>query len=393
MADPWLAIVGVGEDGLAGLSAASRAALEAAEVVFGGPRHLDLVQAGDRGRPWPVPFDAGPVLSLRGRRVAVLASGDPFWHGAGGTLAAYLSPGEWTSHPAPSTFSLAASRLGWRLEETVCLGLHAAPFARARPHLAAGARLILTLRDGAAVAALAAWLADSGFKGSALTIFERLGGPAERQRRITVGAPAPGDIDAPVAVALEVRGGDGLPRSPGLPEHLFAHDGQITKSAIRALSLAALAPRPGEMLWDLGAGSGSVAVEWCLAGGRAQAVEARADRAANVAQNARAFGIDHRLTVTAADWPAALPGLPPAAAVFVGGGLTAAALATLWDRLEAGTRLVANAVTLETEALLIAAQAANGGALWRYDVAKSGPLGPGRGWEAARPVVQWAVTR
>jgi precorrin-6Y C5,15-methyltransferase (decarboxylating) len=393
MADPWLAIVGVGEDGLAGLSAASRAALGAAEVVFGGQRHLDLVQAGDRGRPWPVPFDAGPVLSLRGRRVAVLASGDPFWHGAGGTLAAHLSPGEWTSHPAPSTFSLAASRLGWRLEETVCLGLHATPFARARPHLAAGARLILTLRDGAAVAALADWLGDAGFAGSAVTVFERLGGPAERQRRLTVGAPVPGDIEAPVAVALEVGGSDGLPRSPGLPEQLFAHDGQISKSAIRALTLAALAPRPGELLWDLGAGSGAVAVEWCLAGGRAQAVEARADRAARVAQNAQAFGIDHRLTVTAADWPAALPGLPPAAAVFVGGGLTGSTLPALWDRLTERTRLVANAVTLETEALLIAAQASYGGTLWRYDIAKSGALGPGRGWETARPVIQWTVAR
>ncbi|MEO6299172.1 MAG: cobalt-precorrin-7 (C(5))-methyltransferase, partial [Paracoccaceae bacterium] len=148
MVEPWLSIIGLGEDGLAGLGTASRAALDGAEIVFGGPRHLELVSAGARGKAWPVPFGVEGVLAARGRRVAVLASGDPFLHGAGGVLAAQLLPGEWQAYPAPSTFSLVAARLGWRLEEVTCLGLHAAPMARLRPHLARGQRLICLLRDG-----------------------------------------------------------------------------------------------------------------------------------------------------------------------------------------------------------------------------------------------------
>ena len=163
MADPWLTIIGLGADGHAGLSDASREALAAAEIIFGGRRHLDLVGAGARGREWPVPFRIDPVLAEKGRKTVVLASGDPFWFGAGGSLSAHLSPGEWISHPAPSTFALAASRLGWRLEEVLCLGLHAAPFERLVPVLARGVRAICLVRDGAAVAALADWLVSQGF--------------------------------------------------------------------------------------------------------------------------------------------------------------------------------------------------------------------------------------
>ncbi len=393
MADPWLAFIGLTEDGLTGLSRASRAALDAAEVVFGGPRHLDLAGAGDRGRAWPVPFDIAPVLAERGRRVVVLASGDPFWHGAGGSLAPLLAPGEWRSLPAVSTFALAASALGWRLEEATCLGLHAAPLDRLRPHLAPGGRLILLLRDAGAVPALAAWLAAQGAPSARLHILERLGGPQARLRSLGCDDPIPADIATPVAAAVELPGGVGLPRVPGLDEQLFAHDGQITKARVRALTLSALAPRPGAMLWDLGAGSGSVSVEWGLAGGRASAVEARADRAADIRENARRFGLDHRIDLRIADWPQALPGLPPPDAVFVGGGLDAASLEALWAALPPGCRLVANAVTLETETLLAVAQASHGGELWRIDLSRAMPLGPARGWTAARPVTQWTVTR
>ncbi len=393
MADPWLTLIGLTEAGRAALAPESRAAIDAAEVIFGGPRHLALAGAGERGRPWPVPFDAAPVLAARGRRVVVLASGDPFWHGAGGSLAGRLAPEEWVSHPAPSTFSLAASALGWRLEEVTCLGLHAAPLDRLRPHLAPGGRLILLLRDAAAVAALAGWLRDAGAGAARLHILERLGGPHARRRSLAADGPLPGDIAAPVAAAVDLPPGIGLPRSPGLPADLFAHDGQITKSPIRALTLAALAPRPGEVLWDLGAGSGSISVEWCLAGGRAVAVEARADRAANIAENARRFGLDQRIEVHRADWPHLLPVLPQPDAVFVGGGLDATALDLLWTALRPGTRLVVNSVTLETEALLVTAQVSCGGDLSRFDIARATPLGPARGWTASRPVTQWAVTR
>lgn len=387
MADPWLAIIGLGEDGPAGLSASSRAALAGAEVIFGGPRHLALAGAGARGVEWPVPFDIAPVLAARGRRAVVLASGDPFWHGAGSLLAARLAPGEWVGHPAPSCFQLAANRLGWRLEEAFCLGLHAAPFARLRPVLGRGVRVLATLRDGAAVPALAEWLAANGHARAALTTLERLGGPGER---IRPGAPA--DAAAPVMAAIEGRD-PGLSRASGLPDEFFAHDGQITKRPVRALTLSALAPRRGERLWDLGAGSGSVSVEWCLAGGRAVAVERRAARAASIRANAGAFGLAHRLAVVEGEIADALAGLPPPDAVFLGGGADAALIATLWQGLPPGARVVANAVTLEGEAMLAAAHAAHGGSLMRIELAQAGRLGGFRDWQPSRPVVQWSAGR
>ena len=392
MADPWLSIVGLGEDGPAGLPAASRTALAGAEVVFGGPRHLALAGAGDRGREWPVPFAIAPLLACRGRAVAALCSGDPFWFGAGSMLAEALEPGEWVAHPAPSAFQLAASRLGWRMEGTGCHGLHAAPFARLRPHLHEGARLICTLRDGGAAGELARWLTEQGFGASDLWILEALGGARERVRSTRAETFALHDAAAPVAMAILARG-QGLSRAPGLRDALFAHDGPITKAPVRALTLSALGPRPGERLWDLGAGSGSVSVEWCLAGGRASAVERRADRAANVRANAAAFGVDHRLTVVEGPGLEALPALPPADAVFVGGGADAALMAALWDRLRPGARLVANAVTLETDALLSDLHARHGGTLLRIDLAQAAPLGRSRGWDAARTVTQWSAVR
>lgn len=390
MADLWLVIVGLGEDGLAGLGDASREAIAGAEVIFGGPRHLALVGAGARGREWPVPFDIAPVLALRGRRVVVLASGDPFWFGAGGSLAAHLVAGEWVAHAAPSTFSRVAARLGWRLEAVDCVGLHAAPFARLRGVLADGARVIATLRDGAAAGALAEWLVGAGFGASTLTVCEAMGGARERVRVVTAEAFALTDVAAPVAVAIDAVGA-GLARSGGLADDLFASDGQMTKRPIRALTLSALAPRKGEVLWDLGAGSGSIAVEWCLAGGFAHAVEARADRVANIRANADWFGVEHRLSVHAGAWGAVIAGLPKPDAVFVGGGADAAGMDALLALLPRGVRVVTNAVTLESEALAYALQAARGGDLFRFDVARDAALGRMRGWTASRPVVQWSA--
>lgn len=394
MSEPWLSIIGLGEDGLAGLSEASRNALADAEFVFGGPRHLALVGVGPRGLPWPVPFSVDPVLALRGRRVAVLASGDPFWHGAGAVLADRLPPGEWRAHAAPSSFSLAAARLGWRIEATACLGLHAAPVEGLRAHLHDGARLICLMRDGAACGVLAAYLVAQGFGASRLHILEALGGPRERWRTLQASGYDLADVTAPVALGIEVAGGPGLPRTPGLPDDLFAHDGQITRRPIRALTLSALAPRPGEVLWDLGAGTGSIAIEWCLAGGgRAVAVECRADRRETLRANIAAFGLGPRIAVVEGDWPALLADLPPCDAVFIGGGLAAEGLEHLWSRLRPGARLVANAVTLETEALLSLAAGRHGGELSRIELSGAAPLGAFRGWVPARPIVQWSVTR
>jgi precorrin-6Y C5,15-methyltransferase (decarboxylating) len=389
MAKVWLSIVGLGEDGLEGLTGASRAALDAAEVVFGGPRHLAL--AGARGQAWPVPFDIAPILAVRGRRVAVLASGDPFWFGAGSTLAQALPPGEWQAFPNVSVFSHAAAHLGWRLEEAVCLGLHAQPFARMRADLHPSARLIVTLRDGVAVGALAKWLTEAGFASTRIWVMESLGGPRQRVRESTAEALDFADIGALVLAALQMPDqGPFLPRSAGLPEALFASDGQITKSPVRAVTLAALAPAAGALLWDLGAGSGSVSVEWCLAGGRAVAIEQRADRLANITANIESFGLTGRMLALQGQHPQAIQDLPRPDAVFVGGGFSG----DLMDRLlttAKGARLVVNTVTLETEALVSALAARHGGTLTRMDFAQAEPLGTLRGWTPSRPVVQWSV--
>jgi precorrin-6Y C5,15-methyltransferase (decarboxylating) len=395
MFDPWLTIVGLGEDGPAGLGEASRSALAGAEIIFGGPRHLALVDAGERGRVWPVPFSIDPVLAEKGRKVVVLASGDPFWFGAGGSLAQVLSPDDWTCHPAPSTFSLAACRLGWRLEETHCFGLHAAPFERVLPVLSRGQRLVCLMRDGAAVAGMAVWLRDRGSAATEMTILESLGGPRERVRRTTAGDFDLTDVADPVALALEVKGPKGLPRAPGLADEMFQSDGVMTKRPVRALTLSALAPRPGELLWDLGAGSGSISVEWCLAapGAQAIALEAKPQRAATIRANAAGFGLRHRLTLVEGDWQVKLADLPAPDAVFIGGGADLAGIETVFNLLPPDGRLTVNAVTIETESAVIEAARRFGGTLLRFDLAVAAPLGEMTGWAPSRPVVQWSVSK
>lgn len=395
---PWLTIVGVGEDGPDGLSAASRAALDAAEIVWGARRHVALLpDLGEKARVWPTPFAEGvsEVIAARGRPVAALASGDPFWFGAGSVLAAHLSPGEWRALPAVSSFALAAARLGWALETTDCFGLHAAPIARLRPRLAAGRRLIVLLRDGAAVDALAAYLDGAGFGASRLHVLEALGGARERVRTTTADAIDFDDIAHPVAVAIEVAGeGPSLPCVAGLPDDAFEHDGQITKRPIRALTLSALAPRPQERLWDIGAGAGSISIEWLLAHPSTEAVAVEADpvRAARMRGNADRLGAD-RIEIANRRAPDGLDALAPPQAVFIGGGLSRALLERLWVLLSPGVRVVANAVTLESESLLAEWRAANGGTLTRFELADAVPLGARTAWRTAYPVVQWSGAR
>ncbi|WP_050664058.1 bifunctional cobalt-precorrin-7 (C(5))-methyltransferase/cobalt-precorrin-6B (C(15))-methyltransferase [Roseovarius tolerans] len=394
---PWLMIVGLGEDGADGLPPASLRALDAAEIVIGPARHLSLLPDLDATRvEWPVPFAEGLTLlhGYRGRRVVALASGDPFWFGAGSVIARGLEPDEWRALPSPSSFALAASRLGWALETTVCLGLHATPLARLRPHLARGERAILLLRDGAAVADLARYLVAKGFGASHLTVMEALGGPRERIMPVRADALPDTVFTHPVAVAAKFDGtGRALPCASGISDDLFTSDGQITKRPVRALALSALAPQPGEVLWDIGGGSGSISVEWCLSHPRntATCVETRPDRAAHIRSNAQSFGLDHRLSVVEGMAPDALADLSAPDAVFIGGGLSEALLDELHARLASGTRLVAHAVTLESEALLAEWSGRIGGDLMRIELASAAPLGTRRGWVPARPIVQWQV--
>lgn len=395
---PWLTIVGLGEDGLNGLSKASRDALSQAEIVMGAPRHLALLPdlACDMIE-WPVPFADGlpQLLALRGARVVALASGDPFWFGAGTSITRHLAPDEWVALPAPSSFALAASRLGWPLEQVVCLGLHAAPLARMRPHLSPGVRLIVLLRDGAAVAEAAACLTRLGFGDTRLHVLEALGGPRERVRQVMADPYELEDVAHPVALGLEVAGkGAVLGCTPGRAEAFFAHDGQITKRAVRAVTLAALAPYPGARLWDIGTGSGSVAIEWLLAHPQNTAIGFEADpqRADRARQNAQDLGVDHLRVITARA-PAGLADQPAPDAVFIGGGLSDALLQALWQVLPDGVRVVANAVTLESEALLSQWQARAGGTLTRIELAQAAALGQKRGWQSAYPIVQWSTLR
>ncbi len=380
------------------MSPVARGLVANAEIVFGGKRHLQLAGALIRGaaRPWPSPFERGieEVLAARGRAVCVLASGDPFFYGVGAVLVRHVDPAETVTAPAPSAFSLAAARLGWALPATTLLSLHARALDLVRPHLQPGARLLALTSDGDGPAALARLLAETGFGGSKLVVMEALGGPRERLRATTAQDFDLGAVDALNTVAIEVAAGPGarvIARAAGLPDSLFEHDGQITKREIRAATLSSLGPRRGELLWDIGSGSGSVAIEWMLADPsmRAVAIEARADRAARIIRNAAAFGAPG-LDVIEGKAPAALGDLATPDAIFIGGGASdQTVLDAAIAALRPGGRLVVNAVTLETEAALIARHGALGGDLIRIAITRADPVGGKTGWRPAMPVVQW----
>jgi precorrin-6Y C5,15-methyltransferase (decarboxylating) len=394
----WLSIVGIGEDGVEGLSATGRGLISAAQIVFGARRHLALAASLIRGaaRPWPSPFDgaADEVLQHRGHQVCVLASGDPFHFGVGAVLVRRIDAREMNVIPAPSAFSLAAARLGWSLPHTALLSVHGRTLDLVRPHLQPGARILALTSDGESPAALAKLLAEIGFGASQVAVLEALGGPRERIRTTRANEYSLGVADPLNTVAIEVEASSGarvLARGAGLADHLFEHDGQITKREVRALTLSSLAPCRGALLWDVGAGSGSVAIEWMLVDPsmRAVAIEHRADRAARIRRNAAAFGVPG-LEVMEGAAPAALSGLATPDAVFVGGGAgDTGVLDTAARALRPGGRLVVNAVTLETEALLLARHAALGGELIRIAISRADAVGQMTGWRPAMPVTQW----
>lgn len=398
----WLSIVGIGEDGIEKLGSVARARIESAAVVFGGARHLALAAPLIRGarRPWSSPFAqaVAEVLACRGRPVCVLASGDPFHYGVGSLLAARVPSEEILSIPAISAFSLAASRLHWALQDTVLLSLCGRPLDSLRPHLHPGTQILALMSDQQAPARLAQRLCQLGFGGSQLTVLEALAGPREKVRTTRADAFALDAIDPLNIVAIEVRADAGtriLSRAPGLADELYEHDGQISKREVRALTLSALAPRRGEQLWDIGAGSGSVSIEWLLADRSlgAIAIEQHAERAARIRRNAETFGVPHLQLVEGAA-PEALEGLPTPDAVFIGGGGTRAGLIEqVQAALSPGGRLVINAVTLQSEALLLQLQARCGGSLTRIEIARAAGIGGDvarlSGWRPAMPICQW----
>jgi len=398
---PWLALIGIGEDGVEGLTSPARALLGGASLVVGGARHLRLAGALIQGErlAWPSPMqDAYPaILARAGQDVAVLASGDPYCYGVGSALAGLVPAAEILCVPAPSAFSLACARLGWALQDAATVSFCGRPLQAAIPLLQPRARLLALSADGATPRALATLLTQRGFGPSTMHLLEAMGGPQERMRSCTAAGFAFDDVGSLNLVAVELVAGPGavvVPLAAGLADEAFDHDGQLTKQEVRAMTLAALAPRAGEVLWDLGAGSGSVGIEWCLRSrGTAFAIEARADRAGRALRNAMALGAV-TLEVVVGEAPGALSRLPTPDAVFIGGGLQRpGVLDTVWGALRQGGRLVANAVALDTQAMLFEAQARLGGTLTRLAVERLDQIGTMRAFRPAMAVVQWAVVK
>ena len=390
-----IVVVGIGADGMAGLAPASRAELARATVVYGSRRQLELLDDTVRAprRLWPSPMLPALRTLLDGADgdVHVVASGDPLLHGIGNTLIRLYGPDRVAVLPHVSSVTLACSRVGWAVQDTEVISLVTAP-----PHTAVrrGGQAVVMSRDGAGPATLARLLTDSGRGDSEITVLEQLGGPGERRRTATAREWAvrpPSDVDDLNVVAVRYLPDERVLQV--LPDDGFAHDGQITKQSMRAVTLAALAPRPGEVLWDVGAGSGSIAIEWCRSGSGCAAVAFERDeqRRKRIAANAVAFGVNVGVQ---GDAPASFDGAPQPSAVFVGGGLTQPGLIeACYKRLSTGGRLVANAVTAESEAVLAQWYSRVGGVLARFQHYRGEPVGGFTGWRPALPVTQLSVTK
>ncbi|MEX5510678.1 precorrin-6y C5,15-methyltransferase (decarboxylating) subunit CbiE [Pseudomonas paralactis] len=397
---PWLTVVGIGEDGFKGLGRNARHALLRATRIIGGQRQLDLLPLciGGERQLWPSPFSLEPVLSRRGEPVCVLASGDPMFYGVGASLARQVPAEELLILPAPSSVSLAAARLGWPLQEVVTLSVVARPVAALNAHLASGVRLLVLSNNGSSPALIAALLAERGFGPSRITVFEHLGGPAERRiggHAQTWEHMAVADLNLVAIDCLADANAPRLSRLAGLPDAAFRHDGQLTKRDVRAMTLARLAPLPGELLWDVGAGSGSIGIEWMRThpSCRAVAIEADAGRQSLIEHNRDALGVPG-LQLVRGKAPEALNGLEAPDAIFIGGGVTRdGVLDTCWQHLRPGGRLVANAVTLQSEMTLMTWRAEHGGELTRIHVAQAQPLGEFDTWRQALPITLLDVVK
>lgn len=399
--------VGIGDDGLDGLSVSARTLLDDATFIVGAPRHLKMLTADDaRERlQWSKDLagDIEKLVSYRDtHKICVLATGDPLMHGIAVQLITRFGADQVHVYPSPSAFSLAAARMGWSLNDPMlsCLSVHAKPFDVLNRFLHAGVRLLILSRDGDTPEQIAALLVERGFGNSVINVLERIGGALEKRSDLTANQGVSGKIDNLNTVAVECvpdAQAKAYSLAPGLPDDAFDHDGTITKPEVRAVTLAALAPKPGETLWDIGAGNGTVAIEWLRVEPRSHAVAIERDwvRASRIRRNAQTLGVPE-LHVVEGEFPMAKDqSLPAADVVFIGGGIVGGddVLANALNVLKAGGRLVANAVTLEAQAKLIDAQQKYGGDLVRIGVAKSGAVGPHQGLKPALDVLQWRMIK
>jgi precorrin-6B C5,15-methyltransferase / cobalt-precorrin-6B C5,C15-methyltransferase len=397
----WLSIVGIGESGRDGLSPAANRLIDNAALIVGGVRHLSMVKGVSAEiLEWEKPFrDTIPKLLARaGEPVCVLASGDPFWFGAGAVLAAHIHPSEMLVLPAPSTFSLAAARLGWPLQSTLTLGLHTERIEALIRHLHDGQRILALSLDGATPGHVAALLKRLGFGGSTLHVLEALGGPRERFHQM-LAKDLGGEVFDPLnIIGIEVSAeidARPIPFAPGLPDSHFEHDGQITKREMRAMTVSALRPAPGEVLWDVGLGSGSVAIEWLLShpSMRAYGFEKSAGRASRAARNAVVLGVP-QLRILEGSAPGAFQNVEAPDAVFVGGGVSdPGVLDKAWEALKPGGRIVCNAVTFDGQATLMKRRACWGGSLTRISIEREHTVGKHMAWQPAMPVLQWSAVK
>ena len=397
---PWLTVVGIGEEGFKGLGKTARHALLSASRIIGGQRQLDLLPACIRGERqlWPSPFSLAPVLASRGEPVCVLASGDPMFFGVGASLARQIPADEMLILPAPSSCSLAAARMGWALQDTLTLSVVARPVAALNAHWASGVRLLVLSNDGQSPAAIAGQLRERGFGPSRLSVLEHLGGAAER--RIDGVAndwndPVIADLNLIAIDCIAAPDTARLSRLAGLPDSAFQHDGQLTKRDVRAITLARLAPTPGELLWDVGAGCGSIGIEWMRAhpSCRVLAIEADEGRQRLIEHNRDALGVPG-LQLIRGSAPQALQGLERPDAIFIGGGVTReGVLEACWTALKPGGRLIANAVTLQSEMTLTGWRELHGGELTRIHIAQAQPLGDFDTWRQALPITLLDVVK
>ena len=391
---PWLTVIGIGEEGYAGLGEPARQALASARLIIGAPRQLRLLPAGLPAEQlaWPSPFSLAPVLSRRGQPLCMLASGDPMLFGAGASLARQLPAEEMQVLPAPSCCALAAARLGWPLQAVQVLSVVGRPLASLNRALYPGARWLVLVGDGRVAARIAAQLCAQGFSASRLVALEHLGGPLERRLEGIAGRWSVAETADLCLLAVECQPDPEtrpLPPGAGLPDEAYRHDGQLTKQDVRAISLARLAPLPGQLLWDVGAGCGSIGIEWLRSHPecRAIAIESHARRLELIRHNSETLGVPQLQRVTGRA-PDALQGLERPEAIFIGGGLTCPGLLDCcWQQLRPSGRLVANAVTLQGEARLVDWQARHGGTLTRISLSRTRPLGQFSTWQAALPIV------